>query len=399
MTALSPYSVPDPEVPDPGFDAPLADHFASIAEDLEREVRAYGDGDPRAARARLRAVAARADHVRSLYHAQRFSDAAQAVERALARDPARAELRYLRARLYERSGRIGAALAELDWLERSGHRSATTALMRSACHETAGERGPAVRALARAAPMAEAFPAGIADAASPWRLWRDPILGEETARVRAALDRRIAQEPAALEARLALAELLLDLGATAEAAPHVEVARSIGTGGSRAALIQGRERLAHGAAAEAARGFDHAIGRFGEYADLRFWAGLAYERAGNVASARNAFERALARNRTYALAWQALALLRFRMGDGDEAARLARQATVRHREPAAFSGATLAVAAEGDDAVRQILLRHAALYPDYPDLDRAARGSRKPGEEVTQRTPLEIARGLAWARA
>jgi len=399
MSALSSFPIADPEVADPGFDPPLVDHFAAIAEDLEREVRAYGESDPRSTRARMRAAGARADHVRSLYHAQRFSDAAQAVERALARDPARAELRYLRARLYERSGRIGAALAELDWLERSGHRSATTALMRAACHETAGERGPAVRALARAAPLADAHPAGIADAAAPWRLWRDSVLAEETALVRAALERQIAQEPVALPARLALAELLLDLGAVAEAAPHVDVARSLGTGGSRAALIQGRERLASGAAAEAAKAFDHAISRFGEYADLRFWAGLAYERAGNVASARHAFERALARNRCYALAWQALALLRFRMKDGDEAARLARQATVRHREPAPFSGATLSVAAEGDDAVRQILLRHAALYPDYPDLDRAARGTRTLSEEVKRRQAAEVARGLALARA
>jgi tetratricopeptide (TPR) repeat protein len=398
MTALSPYSVPDPDASDPGFDPPLVDHFAAIADDLEREARAYGDGDPRAARARLRANAARADLVRSLYHAQRYADAAQAVEHALARDPARAELRYLRARLYERSGRIGAALAELDWLERSGHRSAITALLRSACHETAGERGPAVRALARAAPMAEAFPSGVADVAAPWRLWRDPVLAEETAVVRAALERRIAVEPDSLDTRLALAELLLDLGAVAEAAPHVDVARSIGTGGSRAALIQGRERLANGAPAEAARAFDHAIAKFGEYADLRFWAGLAYEKAGNVASARHGFERALARNRTYAMAWLALALLRFRMKDGDEAARLARQATVRHREPAAFSGATLAAAIEGDPVVRSILLRHAALYPDYPDLDRAARGYRKLGEEGTQRQAVELAR-LALARA
>ena len=93
----------------------------------------------------------------------------------------------------------------------------------------------------------------------------------------------------------------------------------------------------------------------------------------------------------------ALALLRFRMKDGDEAARLARQATVRHREPAAFSGATLAAATEGDPAVRSILLRHAALYPDYPDLDRAARGNRKLGEEGTTRTAVDVAR-LAWTR-
>jgi tetratricopeptide (TPR) repeat protein len=396
MTALNPSSVSNPEPPD-ALDPTTGDFFEVVAESLERDALDHGREDAIVAEIRLRAARARADHARALFHEQRFADAAQALERALTRDPTRAELRYLRARLFERSGRIGAALAELDGLERAGHRSALAALLRAACHETAGEREPAVRALARAAALVAAHPAGIADETSPWRLWRDPVLDEETARVRTALEHRIAAVPDAIDARLAMAELVLDLGRLDEAAPHLDVVRSIGTGGARAMLLEGRSRLAHGGAAEAAQMFDQTITCHGEFADLKWWAGIAHERAGHLTAARQSFERSLARNRCFARAWQALALLLVRMNDTHEAARVARQATVRHRERAPFSGPVLAAAvAAGDPNVASIAVRHAALHPGYPDLARVALHARR-WTVTRERTWVPSASQLEWA--
>ncbi|HEY6865944.1 MAG TPA: tetratricopeptide repeat protein, partial [Candidatus Eisenbacteria bacterium] len=126
--------------------------------------------DPDHSLALCYAAEARAQLGLACFHAGQFARAEEQFSRALEENPTFPDLRYYRARIYERSGRLGEAIADLDVALADHPRYAEGHLLRAVCLGQLGERDLAVAALGEALrlgslPPGRAAPAGAAD----WR--------------------------------------------------------------------------------------------------------------------------------------------------------------------------------------------------------------------------------------
>jgi len=349
--------------------------FERAAECFERAAAGQGARTRERAHLLSRACECRADLARALAHAQCFSRAERELASVLAHAPGSAPARLLRARLFERSGRVGEALDDLARLADSGHRSVAGVLLEACCRAALRDRAGFREALDRATALALEQPAQVmTETQAPDPPTRRALLPK--------LRRAVALRPAEPGSRIALAELLLDLGEGCEAELHLDAASVSRPGDSTVAILRGRALLERGAAADAVRVFEALAGFRAAPPDVCGWLGLARYHLGDLAGARSALERALLGNRRYAAAWRALALVHHAAGDLAAAARAARQAQVRHRERPEVAAAALECVAHAPDPAGLAALRRAVrLQSSYPDLRLSlARALRATGE-------------------
>ncbi len=368
--------------------------FEAAADCFERAAAAPATEAVRE-RARRRELVARADHAYQHLCAQRFPLAARTVDRALALDPDRPELLWMRARLAERSGRIEDALDDLDRLDELQRRGVATRVLDASCRAQLDDGAGFEVAMTHAAEMAAEHPCGIVTGRmsaglDPRDACPDPI--DAVARMRRAVSSR----PADPSRRAVLAELLLDEGWVEEAELHLAVARSIAPDDATGALLPGRACLERRDVPGALECFARAAKNLARYPDLWLWTGLAHLCGRGIPEAIASFARALDLNRRYAAAWQAMTVARFVAGDSSGSALAARQVSLRHRERPAYPGGFYrALAEDPDDAAMRQLRRAAALHQDYPDLAEAlhvglsARRRRNTNGALAERAAVE----------
>src|SRR5688572_14318084 len=135
--------------------------FEAAADCLERAGASLAPSDPARGRVLGLALEARADCARQHVNAQRFPLAVREVARALVLDPRRAELLWLRARLAERSGRIGDALEDLAALDDAHLRSVASSLLEASCWVQLDDARAFDAVMTRAVANATEHPCGI----------------------------------------------------------------------------------------------------------------------------------------------------------------------------------------------------------------------------------------------
>src|SRR5262245_54139115 len=143
--------------------------FERAAECFEAVLAAVRPGDPDHSLALVHAAQARANLGLARFHAGDYARAEREFTRALAENPAFPDLRYLPARIYERSGRLNEAVADLDRALADHPDYVDAHLLLAVC---LGQMGDARRsAAALEAALARGFdpPAGLSPArATEW---------------------------------------------------------------------------------------------------------------------------------------------------------------------------------------------------------------------------------------
>ena len=321
---------------------------------------------------------------------------------ALGANPSFPDLRYYRARIRERTGRVREALEDLEQALRDQPRTVDAHLLAAVCRSQLGDARGAEQALHAALALGWTSPDGLAPArAAQWgpsdwmRLLPAepgqapaphhpaPRLGTgEVSAAIAALRRAVEDEPGFADRRIRLAVALLELGQAPAALRELDHALRLNPRYLEARLLAARARLECGEARRAAADLETAVAQEPRFPDLHFWLGLARFRAGDFEGAALSLESAVAINREFGRAQRLLGLVYHALGRGADALRALRRGMSRDRELArtALGAAPLLAELAGSGAAEAELRRALALQPDYPDLHfalarmRAARG-------------------------
>src|SRR5262249_1814927 len=124
------------------------------------------------------AAEARAHLGLAFFHGGQSYRAAEQFSRPAGENPSFPDLRYSRARIYERSGRFQEAIADLDLALADHPRYTDAHLLRAVCLGQLGELEPSVESLARALALGFHPPSPLPLASAPeWRApdWRQPL--------------------------------------------------------------------------------------------------------------------------------------------------------------------------------------------------------------------------------
>src|SRR5258706_1100759 len=348
--------------------------------------------DPDHSLALCYAAEARAQLGLAFFHAGQYPRAEEQFNRALEENPSFLDLRYYRARVYERSGRLTEAIADLDRALSDHPRYAEALLLKAVCLGQRDERDGAVEALGAALGLGFELPEELSlTRSSEWRAtdWRNllprvaPMPHEEPATpmdraleryhagdldaATAELRRAVEERPGYADLRCRLGGLLLELERVDEALEQIDQALRINPRYLEARLLSARARLEHGQPREAIAHLEAAIHAFPDYPDLHFWLGLARFRAGELTAAVEPLERAGQVNRQFARAQRLLGLVYPALGRNDDALPTIRRGLTRDRGlPRESLDAALGLLALGDAAGAEAeLTRAVALQPDY----------------------------------
>jgi tetratricopeptide (TPR) repeat protein len=397
--------------------------FERAAESFEAVLREVRDpNDPDHCLARVQAAEARANLGLAFFHAGDFTRAEREFGLALEEHPTFPDLRYYRARIRERSGRLAEAVADLEQAVNEQPHYLEAHLLLAVCRGQLGERERSAAALQAALELGWAPPAGLDPAAAAqWsgEAWRQLLAPGPAANasgpLHAALQRHaegdlsgaiadlaraVDEKPTWADLRARLAGLLLEAGRTDEALAHLAVALERNPGYLEARLLATRAELERGRAAEAEAHATAALAKHPDYPDLHFWLGLVRFRAGDLAGAVAPLERATELNRQFARAQRLLGLVYHALGRYDDALRAVRRGLSRDREvPGGDLEPALLLLDAGDfEGAEQWLLRTVALRPQHPDvhvaLARARRGLGRADEaRAAYREALRVAPG------
>ncbi|HEV2105940.1 MAG TPA: tetratricopeptide repeat protein, partial [Candidatus Eisenbacteria bacterium] len=125
--------------------------FERAAECFEAVLQAVPDpNDPDRCLARVHAAEARAHLGQAFFHAGEFARAEEQFTRALVENPTFPDLRYYRARIYERSGRLPEAVADLERALAEHPHYGEAHLLLAVCLGLQGDRERAGRELGEA---------------------------------------------------------------------------------------------------------------------------------------------------------------------------------------------------------------------------------------------------------
>jgi tetratricopeptide (TPR) repeat protein len=309
------------------------------------------------------AVEACARRALAAFHAGRYAIAERELDHAVRLPGAPHALRYYRARVFQRSGRIAEALAELERARDCGPACCESSLLEAVCLAEAGEGVRARAALERARVLGFPLPS------------RPPRAGGAPApEGLAEAARAVAECPEYADRRLRYAVRLEDAGALEEAAAQVALALALNPGYLEARLGAARLALERGEPSVAIAHLEEAARLRPTYPDVHFLLALAYSRGEHWGNAQAAAERAVELNRHFGRAQRLLGLALHARGHDQDALRAVRRGLVRDRElaPAAERSHPAAWAARPADPERSL-----ALQPDYPDLHVALARARR----------------------
>ncbi|MGH7729882.1 MAG: tetratricopeptide repeat protein, partial [Candidatus Eiseniibacteriota bacterium] len=379
--------------------------FEAAAACFERvlgEVR--GTSDPERSLALVHAAQARANLGLACFHAGDYPRAEAEFSRALAHDAAFPDLRYLRGRIYERSGRLSEAVADLERALEDHPRYIEAHLLLAACLGQMGQSLRSAVSLERALELGFDMPAGTSAAraaewgVADWERLVPAILrdapGGGTDRVHEALERHqagdlpgaiialeraVGEHPSYADLRCRLASLLLEAGRVEEALEQLDHALAINSRYLEARLLATRAHLERGAPRVAVMHAEAMLADHPDYPDLHFWLGLARFRAGDLAGAARALERAVALHRGFARAQRLLGLIYHALGRHGDALQSLSRGLTRDRElPQGALESALPLLAMGETAGAEgELVRAIAVQPDYPDLHLALARTRR----------------------
>ncbi|MEK7331127.1 MAG: tetratricopeptide repeat protein, partial [Candidatus Eisenbacteria bacterium] len=211
------------------------------------EVRDPSDPDYRLAA--VHAAQARAHLGLAFFHAGDYARAEREFSGALSENPSFPDLRYFRARIFERSGRLAEAVEDLGRALADHPRDVEAHLLLAVCLGQLGEGTRSAAALERALGLGFDLPAGLSPArAAEWgiadwqrlvpELLRDTPAGVpdavqealeryqagDLAAALASLARAVAERPSYADRRCRLAALLLEAGQPAEALEQLDAA-------------------------------------------------------------------------------------------------------------------------------------------------------------------------------
>lgn len=399
--------------------------FERAAEAFESVLREVRDpNDPDHCLARVQAAEARANLGLAFFHAGDFARAEKEFTVALEENPTFPDLRYYRARIRQRSGRVPDAIADLERAVGEHPRYLEAHLLLAVCLGQTGERERSVAALQSALELGWAPPAGVdPGAAAQWNgdAWKQLLApgpapaGAAAPPLHAALQKHasgdltgaiaelacaVEEKPTWADLRARLAGLLLEAGRAGEALEHLAVALERNPGYLEARLLAMRAELERGDAAAAEAHATAALMKNPDYPDLHFWLGLARFRSGDLPGAGAALERATELNRQFARAQRLLGLVYHALGRYDDALRAVRMGLSRDREvPGGDLEPALLLLDAGDAAgAEEWLLRTVAMRPQYPDVHVAlARARRALGRSeearASYREALRVAPG------
>jgi tetratricopeptide (TPR) repeat protein len=361
--------------------------FAPAAESFEAAAREAAPRRPLHRKALGLAAAARVQLGFALFHAGRDVEAEAELGRALGADPAHVPARYVRARLYHRSGRHRAAIADLAQavVVHPGHADLYLLLASAAAQE--GDTLTAMRALDRALALTLASPAG----GPPGPV----VAGEPPGSALEALGRAVRERPSYPDLRYHRARLLLDAGRDAEAEMELERALRVNPRYLAARLLLSRLQIGRGAGGRAVRALEAMREIQPGYPDLHFWLGLGRLRMGDPRGAAAVLEVAVALNREFARAQRLLGLVQLRLGRADLALRSIRRGFTRDREVPGRRPLQPPPVPDAARGAEPELRRALALQPDYPDLHLALARVLRAGGDLEPaarscRTALEL---------
>lgn len=359
--------------------------------------------DPDLLLARCYAAEARAHLGLACFHGGDDARAEREFTRALDHNPGFPELRYYRARLRERAGRVEEAMADLQAALNDRPRYSEALLLLAVCF---GQRqDPVGSAMALDAALADGFPLpfpqrGLDAMALDAQDWRslpsarvaaapDPSAealecyrGGDLDGAIAAMRRAAHSHPRWPDLRCRLGGLLLEADQPDLALLELDEALAIHPRYLSARKLAIRAALEAGNGARAEAHAARAVADFPDYPDLQYWFGLCRARAGDLEAAETALLRAVEVNRQFARAQRLLGLVLHARGRHDEALRSLRRGFARDRElpGEALHSAAQLLGIESAGGVEAELKRAIAIQPDYPDLHVAlARAHRASG--------------------
>jgi len=328
------------------------------------------------------AVEACARRALAAFHAGRYAIAERELDHAVRLPGAPHALHYYRARVFQRSGRIAEALAELERARDSGPTCCESSLLEAVCLAEAGEGVRARAALERARVLGFPLPS------------RPPRAGGAAAPERLAdAAHAVAERPEFADRRLRYAVRLEEAGALEEAAAQVALALALNPGYLDARVSAARLALERGEPSVAIAHLEEAARLRPAYPDVQFLLALAHSRLELWGNAEAAAERAVELNRHFGRAQRLLGLALHARGRHQDGLRAVRRGLVRDRElaPAAERSHPVAWAARRADPERAL-----ALQPDYPDLHVAlARARRAAGALESARDAYRTALRLS----
>ncbi len=398
------------------------------AESFETVLTTVRDpNDPDLGLARCYAAEARAHLGLACFHHGDDARAELEFTRALEENPSFPDLRYYRARICERSGRIDEALAELDRALADHPRYVEALLLKAVCLAHRGDEAGSRAALDAAQGLGFELPQALTSAttaewgASDWKslLARAdgapaPSGPQERALERyhagdlegaiAELARAVEAHPGWADLHCRLGGLLIESGRVAPALEQLDAALRINGKYLEARLLRARLTLEHGDAAEAATHLEAALAAQPDYPDLHFWLGLARFRAGALEAAVSPLEKAVALNRQFARAERLLGLVLHALGRHDDAVRHVRRGLQRDRDVTDAALDAVAVLMRTDPAAAEDEIQRAiAVQADYPDLHLALARARRTagnleGAREAYRAALALEPGYAAAQ-
>ncbi len=356
--------------------------------------------------ARCYAAEARANLGLAFFHAGQYTKAEEQFTKALEENPTFPDLRYFRARIFQRSGRLGEAVADLQQALAEHPRYVEALLLLAVCQSQLEDRERSVEALNRALALGVELPTGlVASRASEWAAsdWQGLLsvpaasagaaapsaahldraleryhAGDLTGSI-AELERAVAANPGYADVRGRLAGLLLEAGRIEEALVQLDHALGVNPRYLEARLLAARAHLELGGAREAIVHLEAALEAFPDYPDLHFWLGLARFRAGELLAAVPPLELAVKLNRQFARAQRLLGMIYHALGRHDDALRSVRRGLVRDREipQGVLDQVSLALAVNDVTGMEEEIQRALAVQPDYPDLQLALARTRR----------------------
>ncbi|MEO5616642.1 MAG: tetratricopeptide repeat protein, partial [Candidatus Eisenbacteria bacterium] len=359
--------------------------------------------DPDLLLARCYAAEARAHLGLVCFHAGDDARAEREFGRALEHNPGFPELRYYRARLFERSGRVEEAIADLRAALADRPRYPEALQLLAVCFSQLQDEAGSLMALAAA--LAEGFPLpprvrglDLADwDASDWRALPKSGAGGPTPEATAealtryrlgdvegaiqSLRRAVSRHPRWADLRCRLGSFLLEAEQPQLALLELNEALAIHPRFLGARKLAIRAALEMGDGPRATAQARQAVEDFPIYPDLLYWLALCHAREGRLEEAESALLEAVEVNRQFARAQRLLGMVLYARGRHDEALRCLRRGFTRDRE---LPGEALRSAAQllGQDnagGAEAELRRAIAIQPEYPDLHvalaRAHRGS------------------------
>ena len=219
--------------------------FERAAEAFESVLREVRDpNDPDVCLARVQAAEARANLGLAFFHAGQFARAEEEFTRALEENPTYPDLRYYRARIYERGGRLDDAIADLERALAEHPHYVEGHLLLAVCLGQRGETEKSSAALEEALQLGLEAPDWVTPGVvREWtsEQWRRllPAVSARTAAAQpldsalerqqagdsagaiAELTRAVAEKPGYADLRCRLAGLLLESGSSGVKRTHV----------------------------------------------------------------------------------------------------------------------------------------------------------------------------------